>query len=460
MVINAAKRMSGLRGLGVVLGLSYAFIAQAAMEQPGDFDSLIPLQLSGEGPWYRLQLPLRQQFAAAPDPLADVRVFNGAGQSLAYALVHETPPPDDALTLTAVRGFPLYAADNTGLAAPAMRVRRAADGRLLEVQPEHPLEAGEEVLRGWLIDASAIHLPLVQLVLDWAAEREGFQRFSIEASDDLQQWRPWGTGQVARLSFADERIEQRRVHLPGQPARYLRLLWRAPQGAPVLTTVQLLSSPAAAVPPPLIWSQPLAGRVEGDGVYTWPLPSSLAVERLQLEIFQPNSLAPVEVYGRDGAAEPWRALQSGLLYRLAQTPQDLLHDELDLPGERVRELRLQVDERGGGLGAQAPALRIAVRPVQLVFLARGAGPFNFASGNDHAEDAQLPLALLVPDGRPLALLDQAIVAGPALSASVPSEAAVPGGSVGRWASVAGGLALLCAVWLSLLAWNVRRKNAR
>jgi hypothetical protein len=93
------------------------------------------------------------------------------------------------------------------------------------------LEAGEEALRGWLLDASAIKAPLQQLILDWTSERDGFQRFSIEASDDLQHWQSWGEGQVARLTFADERVEQHEVGLPGQSARYLRCC-----GTPVLGT--------------------------------------------------------------------------------------------------------------------------------------------------------------------------------------------------------------------------------
>jgi hypothetical protein len=65
------------------------------------------------------------------------------------------------------------------------------------------IEAGEEILRGWLLDTSAINAPLDQLILDWSTEREGFQRFSIEASDDLQQLetlgrRPGGAVVVCR----------------------------------------------------------------------------------------------------------------------------------------------------------------------------------------------------------------------------------------------------------------------
>ncbi|MFP3427736.1 DUF3999 family protein, partial [Pseudoalteromonas sp. SIMBA_162] len=83
-----------------------------------------------------------------------------------------------------------YSSADAADSPPSVRVQSTTNGTLVEVQPSTQLEAGEEVLRGWLLDASAIKAPLQQLVLDWTSERDGFQRFSIEASDDLQHWQP------------------------------------------------------------------------------------------------------------------------------------------------------------------------------------------------------------------------------------------------------------------------------
>ena len=90
-----------------------------------------------------------------------------------------------------------------------------------------------------------------------------------------------------------------------------------------------------------------------------------------------------------------------------------MQDELQLPGQVVTELKLQVDERGGGLGADAPALRFAVRATQLVFLARGEPPFSLALGNASVKAANLPLSTLIPDysAERLKTLGQAKVAG-------------------------------------------------
>ncbi|MBT2297200.1 DUF3999 domain-containing protein [Pseudomonas fluorescens] len=441
-------------GLGVV-GLWVA-LSVTAQEQPADFAHQVPLALSGEGPWYRLALPLEVQLQARQTDLSDLRVFNAAGQAQAYALVRETAQSRENRTLTDVKWFPLYNAADDHERAPSVRVQSSADGTLVQVQPSSRLEAGEEALRGWLLDASAIKAPLQQLILDWSSERDGFQRFTIEASDDLQHWQAWGEGQVARLTFADERVEQHEVSLPGQPARYLRLLWQSPSSAPVLTSAQLQSSHYESAP--LVWSQPLAGSTMKAGEYTWQLPTGLNVEQVQIELSQANSLAPVTLAGRRESSQPWQPMGSGLLYRLTQNGQDVLQNQLQLPGQTVQQLKLTVDERGGGLGAEAPALRFAVRPTQVVFLARGEGPYSLGLGNARVKAASLPLATLVPDYKPsrLATLGTAKANDAAISA--PAAATSPATIETNWKKIGLWAVLLISVlFLGAMAFSLLRK---
>nr|WP_262925845.1 DUF3999 domain-containing protein [Pseudomonas chlororaphis] len=443
--------------LGVV-SLCVALSA-VAQDKPGDFKSQVPLTLSGEGPWYRLELPLDVQLHASQTDLRDIRVFNAAGEPQAYALARQQAQTREQQSLTEVKWFPLYSSAQAGDSTPSVRVQSSTNGTLVEVQPATQLEAGEEVLRGWLLDASGIKAPLQQLVLDWTSERDGFQRFSIEASDDLQHWQSWGDGQVARLSFADERIEQHEVALPGQSARYLRLLWNTPQSAPVLTSAQLQSSSTTSLPSPLVWSQPLRGTAAKAGEYTWQLPMGLNVERVRIDLKEANTLAPATLYGRRESSLPWQTLSNGLLYRLTQNGQDVQQNELQVPGQTVQQLKLTVDERGGGLGAEAPTLAFAVRGTQLVFLARGAGPYTLALGNPSATAANLPLTTLIPDYSPqrLKALGQAKVEGatplPPATATSPA-AAVAGGpdwkKIGLWAVLLLGVLALGGMAVSLL----------
>jgi hypothetical protein len=443
--------LSGWGAFAMAMALSVS-----AQEKPADFTTSVPLSVSGDGPWYRLELPLAVQLNARQADLSDVRVFNANGEPQAYALARATAPAEDSRTLTDVKGFPLYNSADATEHAPSVRVQSNANGSLVEVQPSSQLEAGEEERRGWLLDASAIKAPLQQLILDWSGERDGFQRFTIEASDDLQHWQSWGEGQVARLTLADERVEQREVTLPGQSARYLRLLWQTPQTAPMLTSAQLQSS--RSLPLPLVWSQALTGSRVKAGEYTWQLPMGVSVERVQVELSQPNSLAPVTLSGRRDSSLPWQPLASGLLYRLTQNGQDVVQDQLQLSGQTVQQLKLTVDERGGGLGAQAPGVKFAVRATHLVFLARGPAPYTLALGNPTVRAANLSLSTLIPDysAAKLATLGNASVAGEVVvtptASTLPTVAGADWKTIGLWAVL-----LLSVLFLAAMAFSLLRK---
>jgi hypothetical protein len=470
-MITKAAMLAALLGSSL---LGTALVAQGE-DLPDDFVSHTPLILKGEGPWYRIELPLAVQLNARQGNLNDVRVFNADGQAQPYSLTLGKAQHTADETPIEVKWFPLYDSDSTRAdasskqsaqamsAEPKISVRSMPNGTLVEVQPQGEIDVGEEVLRGWLLDTSTIHAPLDQLILDWSTDREGFQRFSIEASDDLQHWQRWGEGQVARLSFADELVEQRTVNLPGRQARYLRLLWSNPQVAPTLTSAQLLSSHPGVLP--LSWSPNISGSVEKPGVYIWQLPVALPLERMKVLIAQPNSLAPGTLYGRSNSTAPWHLIDSALLYRLTQNGQDVIQDEIALPGDVLQQLKLEVDERGGGLGNEAPMLSFAVRATQLVFLGRGAPPYNLAIGNPSIKNAHLPLSTLIPGVTPeklatlgsatLSVTPQAPVASPPATAAE-ADTGPDWKRVGLWAVLVLGVIFLGAMALGTL----RNSNKR
>jgi len=209
----------------------------------------------------------------------------------------------------------------------------------------------------------------------------------------------------------------------------------------------------------LVWSQALAGSSTKAGEYTWQLPMGLNVERVQVELSQPGSLAPVSLAGRRDSSLPWQPLGSGLLYRLTQNGQDVVQNELPLSGQIVQQLKLTVDERGGGLGDQAPTLKFAVRATQLVFLARGPGPYTLVVGNATAKAANLPLSTLIPDYSPakLATLGRAMVDVGAVAtkpSTVTTSATIDTNwkKIGLWAVL-----LLSVVFLAAMAFSLLRK---
>lgn len=430
-----------------------------AQDAPADFRTLVPLTLSGEGPWYRLELPMALHFAAQFADLRDVRVFNAEGQAQAYGLTLGRAEEREQVEQASVKWFPLHGSKDAS-AGTDIRVQRSSNGTLVEVNAPASSAPAQQQLRGWLLDASAIAAPLEKLQLNWSGDAEGFQRFSIEASDDLQHWQSWGEGQIARLSFADEQLEQRSVPLPSERARYLRLLWLAPQQAPALTEAQLFSRARDSLPAPMAWLAALPPSSIKDGEYIWDLPLALPLLRGKIDLPQANTLAPVRLYGRRDGKVQWQLLSNSLLYRLPQAGKpgvESRQDVIELYGTPVQQLKLVVDQRGGGLGTEAPQLQVGMRATELVFLARGTPPYKLALGNATAKAANLSLATLIPGFQPerLSQLGSATPSADLATPATPvSQTSATGGldwqRIGLWSVLLLGVGLLLLMALSLL----------
>ncbi|BBP85931.1 hypothetical protein PHLH8_55730 [Pseudomonas sp. Pc102] len=444
--------------LNICLGLLCVTQPAQAQDSLDDFAARVPLKVEGNGPWYRVDLPMSLHFVARHADLRDLRIFNAEGEPLAYALTRSESEVTRNEEDVALKWFPLRGPADAGQGAPRVRVQRSTTGTVVEVLPEDPAATGER-LRGWLLDASAVKTPLEKLVIDWSEAGEGFQRFSIEASDDLQGWRSWGTGQIARLSFGDDHIYQREVVLPGQKARYLRLLW-LDREAPLLTEARVTGARQESRPAPLVWSEPLVASTTGKGEYAWDLPLPLPIERLKFSLDQANTLAPVQLQARRNDTAQWQGLTSGLLYRLPQDGSEAVQDQLVLSGwTPVQHLKMSVDPRAGGFGAKAPTLQVGMRALQVVFLARGTPPYTLAIGQPGAATAELPLTTLVPGYGPGSLEkmgraqldgDLRLAEQKAVVVAAEKDSALAWKRIGLWAVLLLGVGLLVLMALSLL----------
>jgi hypothetical protein len=439
-----------------------AAICANATENLQDFAYRSKIETDGKGAWFQADIPIAVRWQAKYFDLRDLRVFNADGEALPFALTASSEQLVQDRREVSGKLFPLYATSiesEPDLSLDGgLHVRRDSRGNVdIEVLPgthtpsQRKPNKINKVLRGWLIDASAADFPLKRLKLDWAAgEEEGFFRFSIEASDDLEHWRHWGEGQLVRLVFDGQSILQREISLPGGKARYLRLLWENPQAAPSVSGANLSGEVTHTEDARLVWSSPLAGDAvpEKEREYIWHFPFNFTPQRVRVVMAEDNVLAPVVFYGRDvqpispksansansaesftetGSAAgssglrlrdvlrdsghrqhkrispspseaPWQTLANGVLYRLPAKEGIQMENELEFPGFPVNQLRLRIDRRGSGLGHGAPRIELALQNVELTFLPRGKAPYWLAVGNTDAQAAVLPLTTLIPGG--------------------------------------------------------------
>jgi hypothetical protein len=353
-----------------------------------------PIKVDGAGPFFHFPLTLGVYQGSLSPVLRDLRVFNAAGEMVPHALTLKTDIPQPKVVQTKLRGFPLYSdekSENGGF-----QIRREKNGSLVSIEPAKATVTRK--MTGVILDASHIVAPLVALDISLKEYNQPFQRFSIEASDDLKEWHAvQDSASIAVLEQEGSRIEQRQVELPSIRAKYLRLTWLDPQSISGLPSVTATSSSTPLQSQPeILWTEAISPSGSANGEYVYHLDGTLPAERIRFMLPQLNTLAPAQLLVRNNDKQPWRGVSNTVLYRLASQGGESLSPDIDLGGELITELQLKLDMRAGGVGDKPPQVKLAVEPQQLVFLARGDSPFSLAWGLAGVNTSALPLTTLVP----------------------------------------------------------------
>ena len=373
-------------------GLCFSESVWAASPAPFTHHTLINSE--GAGPFFHFPLTLEVYENSLSPGLGDLRVSNASGEMVPYSLTDKTDIPQPKRSFVQLRGFPIYSNEQSG--NTGLQIRREENGALVSIEPAKPTITRK--LTGAILDASHIKEPMVAMDISLSQYSQPFQNFSIEASNDLKNWQGvQDSASIAVLEQAGERIEQRVVELASLRAKYLRMTWLDPQFIPGLPKVTVTTSSMPQQPQPeMLWTVTISPSRDAKGDYLYNLGGSLPAERIHFILPQLNTLAPAQLLVRGHSKQVWRKVSDTVLYRLAAKGGESQSLDIELGGNPISELQLKLDPRGGGMGNQAPQLKIGIRPQQLVFLARGNGPFSLSWGQAGAITSALPLTTLVP----------------------------------------------------------------
>ena len=195
-----------------------------------------------------------------------------------------------------------------------------------------------------------------------------------------------------------------------------------------------------------------AGKQPGE--YEFGLAASLPLDRLRLDLPEPNTLVAIELLTRAREQDPWRSTARAVVYRLTRDGVEVTSPPVVVQGGAQHWL-LRVDQKGGGIGAGQPGIQAGWLPQELVFIARGAPPFQLAYGNAQAQPGAYAIQTIVPGWR----TDEALKAAPA---STGAQSEVAGRAALReradykawmlWGALAAGVAVLA--WM---AWQLARQ---
>ncbi len=371
----------------------------AVAEVPGDFAFAIPLASSGPAALFRIDLPQAVYEGVSRADLGDLRVFNAAGEPVPHAFLPRTVAAREKRTPLRLPFFALRGDTVAGVEGLDVRIERASGRAVLTINERGRAPARDAPLLGYLVDATAVELPLQALLLELPPGSHSVAtRVRVDVSDDLARWTTLvADAPVLQLEQGGQRLEQLRVEFSPRQARYFRLAW--PGVAQPLPLAGLTGEPGEAlVDLPRHWKE-VVGSAEPAGEYTFDLAGQFPVDRLRLTLPQPNSIASVEILARSRSNDPWRRIAVATVYRLGVGSGEVVNPELVIAPTSDRYWRLRVDPRGGGLGVRTPQLAAGWVPHGVVFAARGGAPFELAYGSGRAGPAAYPITTLVPGYR-------------------------------------------------------------
>jgi len=372
--------------------------AVATAEQPRDFGYGIPLQVDGREALYQVEIPRAVYEGVVRPDLADVRVFNAAGEVVPHAFRPRVTTTKDKPQAVKLALFPIRTDAPEGMAGIDLRIEGSGDRTRINLRTRDGKPAGGTKLIGYVADASALEKPLRAVVLGLPATADGVvSRVTVEASDDLRSWTALAReATVVKLAAGGREIEQLRVEFPARKAKYLRLSWPGRQ-KPLELTGFAVEPGEATVDAPRQWKEaPGAALKDTPGNYEFDLGGRFPVDRLRAGLPQPNTVITVEILSRAKPADPWRRVTSTTVYRLNREGEELASPDVAIGATSDRYWLVKVDQRGGGIGSGQPVLGAGWVPHRLVFAARGAGPFQLAYGSRDAKPAAYPIATLVP----------------------------------------------------------------
>jgi hypothetical protein len=374
------------------LGIAAPAMGIAAPAMPADqFAWSAPLELDGRGGLYAAEATPALYAGLAAAHLADLRVRNGAGETVPHAVRLPPVPAAAPPRLSALPAFPLWAAPGEDAGALSVRVEQRPGGTIVHVAGAER-GPGRPRLVGYLVDATAFEGPIEALHLEW--DGSGFAgRVRVEASDDLARWTTRAAdAPVLALVHEGHALGARRIAIPGTRAKYLRLSWPAGQQTPEFRTVRAEAAPA--LPERVrVWQRHDAARAER-ATYEIDLGGAPPVDRLRVELPM-NAVLPVEVYARRERSEPWRRMATDTLYRLERGGAVMTRDEVGFAPATDRLWMLKVDPRAD-LAEGALRVHAGYVPHEIVFAARGEPPFTLVFGSARATSTALPLGTLVP----------------------------------------------------------------
>ncbi|MEO7403301.1 MAG: DUF3999 domain-containing protein [Burkholderiales bacterium] len=448
-----------LVSLSVLFGAATALAADPVNPPTAAFAHRLPLIVDGGEGLYRLELPAAMYQGVAQANLSDLRVVNGAGESVPFAFLPPGAPSEQSRERQPLGLFPVHAAMGAHLDGLDLKLESGNGVTRLQISTSKPTTV-TPVLAAYVLDATKVELPIRALVIEGLPE-DTMTQVSVDASDDLRNWRSVAVNApLVHLAAGAVRVMQNRVEIGSSKVKYLRLSW--PSGTPAMTLTAVSADLGAEVLGPTRRNVQVAGARQTDAPldYLFDLGGRFPVDSLRFTLDTANTLAPVEVFSRARPADLWRPVANTVLYRMTRGDGEFSSPAVMVNANRDRYWLVRTEARGGGIGAATPTLEASWVPVQIAFVPRGAAPYALIFGHHQATLGALPLVTVVPgyrDGTSLTLPEARVARTLADNAQPMSPPPIPAAPRDIKAWTLWGVLAVGLLVLGAMAWRLARE---
>ncbi|MBF0302847.1 MAG: DUF3999 domain-containing protein [Desulfamplus sp.] len=405
-----------------------------------DFGYGFILNISGDEPIYRLELPEAVYQGVMRQDLGDIRIFNGNGEIVPHLLrqsLSELEASDIIIESGKIAGqntaktansniqnrvpfFPLYSdRDSSQNNDISMNIIKNPDGTIISVRSSNnnPSNSAESEIIAYLLDMSKIKPYPKQLELEWSGGGDHFIiNIALEGSSDLTHWDFMTEKTIAKLKFAGNSIYQNQIELEESTIKgnsiqkvssekrkqykYFRLSW-ATEEKDSTSSAALIS--IRAIPPkpePKIkrkWREINNGTFSQTNrmVVHFDSGGYFDVDAVQIKFNQTNSIIRATIESSSlyqSVSEhntQWYQRCEGVFYTLnagklkKAEDAELSNSIFTFPITSDRFWRMKVSQDGAGLANSVypPILKVGWIPHEILFVARGNPPYTLAYGS-------------------------------------------------------------------------------
>lgn len=337
----------------------------------------------GGNPLWELSLPDEVYRAVTREDLGDLRVFNRDGLVVPHVVRRPTTLPGERPAPQPISVFPLRGRANERASGRSLRVTTNDRGEIVSATTED-LSVGEaERVIAYLIDVSGLPQMPDRLDLEWegGAERGFAVTVTVQASDDLAQWRTVVTGvTLADLRSAGTALVHSEINLPPLETKYLRIEWPDALGEVRLCGVEAVFPRRQR--PPARRTLLVAGSPARDNprAYEFDSRGVRPTDRVRVVFQERNAVLEAALFSRPTPDQRWRQRRMVTFYSLEHDGTQVQNAPAEIPSTSDRYWRLETSGGQPWTGGP-PTLELGWVPDLLTGVAQGDAPFTVAFGS-------------------------------------------------------------------------------